>query len=77
MTAAGRYEDRNYSVLENTTLAGSVSPMVQRMSVKKLIKRPKAPLRKLTVKQSLTHRTFWHISAMMMFSFAFADFLKP
>ncbi len=50
MTAAGRYEDRNYSVVENTKLAGSVSPMVQRMGVNKLIKRPKAPLRKLTVK---------------------------
>ena len=50
MSAAGKYEDRNYSVLSNLNNAGSVSPMVQRMSVEKLMKRPKAPLRKLTVK---------------------------
>jgi len=77
MSAAGRYEDRNYSVISNVNQHGSVSPMVQRMTVKKLMERPKAPLRKLTVKQSLCHRTFWHISTMMMLSFAFADFLKP
>jgi hypothetical protein len=47
------------------------------MSVQNLMKRSKAPLRKLSVKQSLSHRTFWHIFTMMMFSFAFADFLKP
>ncbi len=47
------------------------------MTVKNLVKRAKAPLRKLSVKQSLSHRTFWHIFVMMMFSFAFADFLKP
>ena len=53
MSAAGRYEDRNYSVISNVNQYGSVSPMVQRMTVKKLMERPKAPLRKLTVKQSL------------------------
>jgi sugar phosphate permease len=41
------------------------------------MKRPKAPLRKLSVKQSLQHRTFWHIFLMMMFSMAFVDFMKP
>lgn len=39
--------------------------------------RKKAPLRKLSAKQALNHRTFWHISAMMMFSMAFVDFMKP
>ena len=41
------------------------------------MKRPKAPLRNLSVKQSLQHRTFWHIFLMMMFSMAFVDFMKP
>ena len=50
MSAAGKYEDRNYSVIENPHLAGSVSPKVQRMTVRNLMKRAKAPLRKLSVK---------------------------
>jgi hypothetical protein len=50
MTAAGKYEDRKYSLISNINMQGSVSPMVQRMTVKNLMKRPKAPLRNLTLK---------------------------
>lgn len=47
------------------------------MSLRGLIDRKKAPLRKLTLKQATIHRTFWHIFIMLMCSMAFSDFMKP
>lgn len=57
--------------------AGTMTPNLNKMNMKKLISRNKPPLRKFSLKQSLMHRTFWHIFAMLLFSMAFTDFMKP
>jgi hypothetical protein len=34
MSAAGQYQDRNYSVIANPAMAGTVSPLISRMPMK-------------------------------------------
>lgn len=68
--------DRAETVI-STPYSGTISPKVQRYSLQKLIKRQRPPLRKLTLRQSLEHRTFWHIFAMLLCSMAYSDFMKP
>jgi hypothetical protein len=59
------------------SLPNSLSPIPQRLTLKKIVERKKPPLRKFTVKKALLHRTFWHIFIMLMCSMAYTDFMKP
>ena len=47
------------------------------MKLKKILDRNKPPLQRLTLKQAIFHRTFWHIFVMLMCSMSFSYFLKP
>ncbi len=60
-----------------TYVTSTASPSASRTGADKPKRRARAPLRRLSVKQSLRHRTFWHLFAMMAFSLAYTDFLKP
>lgn len=43
----------------------------------KSVKNNRHSLRALNLKQTLKHRTFWHIFIMLMFSMSFSYFMKP
>lgn len=65
------------TVSSTTGGGGAVSPFMNTMNLNKIMQRSKPPLRKLTIKQSMLHPTFWHIFFMLLLSMAFSDFMKP
>lgn len=69
---------RHTSVDSHTSInIGKVSPRARVMTLKQIVEKSKPPLRKLTLKQALSHRTFWHIIMMLFCSMSFCDFIKP
>lgn len=77
VTTGKETEFSNSVMTMPSKMLNTVSPHVQKMRLNNIVKRAKPPLRKLTVKQALAHRTFWHIFAMLLCSMAFTDFMKP